>query len=231
MKEPLSPSDSSSSSIGSLERVDMSQFDICNNPEATATVTPSEVTEEKPSSTGGLGSILSFIKNSFLGNEKDKLPRQEDDDNNKSSSTDKLTDKLRSSSVKDISSKLSSVSHDATADTLSTKLLSSSSISDEKNLKCEVQEGSMLPGIESVLELSGESDEFFEARDSLPPKPTERVVEELLEASSDFQLVEQYDEFVTHIKVKDDNEDKFVSDKNFTEQIKVTDRRGVARHF
>ncbi|XP_031777508.1 uncharacterized protein LOC100119569 isoform X1 [Nasonia vitripennis] len=220
LKKPLSPSDSSSSSMGSLERVDMSQFDICNNPEAAVVVTPSEVTEEKPSSTGGLGSILSFIKNSFLSNEKDNLHKQENDDKDKSSSTDNLTAKLRNSSIIDTSSKLSSVTHDATANTLSSKLLGSSSNSDENNLKCEVQEGLMLSGIESVLELSGESDEFFEAPDSLPSKPAERVVEELLEASSDFQLVEQCDDLVTQMRGNDENDGNFVSEKNFTEQIK-----------
>ncbi|OXU24874.1 hypothetical protein TSAR_011918 [Trichomalopsis sarcophagae] len=187
LKKPLSPNDSSSSSMSSLERVDMSQFDVCNNPEAAVVVTPSEVTEEKLSSTGGLGSILSFIKNSFLNNEKDKLHKQENDDKDKSSSTDKLTAKLRDSSIIDTSSKLSSVTHDA---------------------------------IESVLELSGGSDEFFEAPDSLLPKPAERVVEELLEASSDFQLVEQYDDLVTQMRGNDENDGKFVSEKNFTEQIK-----------
>lgn len=139
------------------------------------------------------------------------------------SAADKLTDKLRSNRQLPESSSSSltiSTTPRASADTLSELLNSSNQIINDKTLDLNVQDIIEYPP-DSSINIEQVNDEFFEALENVEYTVNENIVRDLLDASSDFQLVE--DHTFTEI-VKKSNEEKTCNvdfEKSVIEQIKV----------
>ncbi|KAJ8667366.1 hypothetical protein QAD02_009028 [Eretmocerus hayati] len=192
--EIFSSEPSTRSSNSSLEKVDLAQCELGG-------ITENLIESKSEDQTsGGLGSLFSFIKNSFLGNEKDstaKLPKLENC-NQPNLPLDPATSE-KSEFVVTPEVPLSPV-------IISPREPSS-------DLERDLNSESVFRDTESVLvDASIENEEFFEASEAIAGQA--RDVEELLrEASSDLQLVEQLD--FTERRM-----DNAMTEKTFTEMKK-----------
>ncbi|XP_011502976.1 PREDICTED: uncharacterized protein LOC105366280 [Ceratosolen solmsi marchali] len=199
-------SNSHSSSLERVSDIDISQFEICNAELVDEMKKPNDKliceheSAEKQSSGGSLGLLFNFIKNSFIGNDKETYSKQMQPDN---------TDTPEVSIFK--FSFIVSISCDNQPDNVlgnespikksfSPTLLLEQSLDLSKD---DVDNNDSLPidvtGSDNYFDGSlinvslDNSSEFLESSENPQKESVINIVEELLEASSDVQHVEQFD--------------------------------------
>ncbi|XP_058809583.1 uncharacterized protein LOC131674775 [Phymastichus coffea] len=187
-KNSATPSDHSTD----FEKVDMNDFG--GNPEKKT----NEKTLKNEVVVGGLGMIFSYIKNSFLGNEKEESvlsPKVENEETASKTNNEPVEEVKKES--EELTTNILPVDEEE-HDTLSQKLSNHTACDViNKNLTINVQQN-----IDVVDEARSDND---------------KVVKELLEACSEFQLIENLD---YTLRQEEDDDESIISEKSFAQELK-----------